>query len=846
MRPFALRLTLLAATAATIVSCDSRLPVSPRAVAGTTDVTDQTAPTITIDAPITGDIIYLGDSVRLVVRATDDVGLKLIAVSAMGVRQMPGSSVVDSVPYVAATSATINSLRQASVNGYVKPVVPTDPNIVRVVFKARAVDQNNNVTDARDVVVSVVTPPNVQVLDPLDQENRARGGVPLPVRVAAQSNVGLAWIGYSVQSEGTAWTPPFTFRDSLPASSLSDTVDLVINVPANAPAGGRMVIRGFARDLGNFLNTSTPITVFIRTVTSRPPVVKQVVPNRLEIRDSIAVEVDGDSVTTVGAVISRTTGTPRDTVVSYPISALVTGAPPHVTGPRTVRVGLNLGNTWQGRTVTIMAFATDLQGRTGYAVPQSVNTPETDSTRAQHALSTIVYGRTFTLPVSGIAGDIAVDTVRGRAFVSNTQHNRLEVWSGATQTFVPTGVAVGSQPWGMALQMDGDTLLVANSGGTNISRVPILDADARTIRENIQRRILTRNTLIYVVTTYRDDATRAIRWRVTGPISYSDRPQYVAQAASGRLYFSTKPTATSPGGTIRYLDPRQAAPDARTVYDYGAVSAPSTFAVFNADFVGSTNKPANDPTDDIITIADHATGTTAADGTISSGSNDVFLSRDGVNGQGGDVEVAAVDVGSLALTDTTFVTVSGNRNWVAFGEGNKGGAARVMLAFDNDPNVVRPFFSPGVAVRDLMDNASEPVFGLALDFTGSTLGVHGNESHFSRVELPFHLRLQGKYNSFDQGAGIAFHPYANGNNLGNADSRLAFIASANGQIEVVDIGYFINRGRLPIKGNFYGPLRVSAPFPGDAARGVVLKLFGLSDRGLVVIDLTQADILAGP
>jgi len=59
------------------------------------------------------------------------------------------------------------------------------------------------------------------------------------------------------------------------------------------------------------------------------------------------------------------------------------------------------------------------------------------------------------------------------------------------------------------------------------------------------------------------------------------------------------------------------------------------------------------------------------------------------------------------------------------------------------------------------------------------------------------------------------------------------------------VAYYINRGKLTLKNNLYGPLRVSRPFPGDPAN-VVLKLFGLSSTGLVVIDLTAADIKPGP
>ncbi|HKW11485.1 MAG TPA: hypothetical protein VJO33_13965, partial [Gemmatimonadaceae bacterium] len=105
-------------------------------------------------------------------------------------------------------------------------------------------------------------------------------------------------------------------------------------------------------------------------------------------------------------------------------------------------------------------------------------------------------------------------------------------------------------------------------------------------------------------------------------------------------------------------------------------------------------------------------------------------------------------------------------------------------------------------------------------------------------------RLQGKYDSFDNGAGVTFHPGANGYTTVASD-RLAFVASQSGYIEIVDIAYFLNRGKLTLKGNLYGPLRASRPFPGDPP-GTLLKLFGLTNAGLVVIDLTAADIRPGP
>jgi hypothetical protein len=78
-----------------------------------------------------------------------------------------------------------------------------------------------------------------------------------------------------------------------------------------------------------------------------------------------------------------------------------------------------------------------------------------------------------------------------------------------------------------------------------------------------------------------------------------------------------------------------------------------------------------------------------------------------------------------------------------------------------------------------------------------------------------------------------------------ASSRLAFVADASGVIEIVDIAYYVNRGRLQLKYPIYGPLRVSGPMPGDPP-AVILKVFAVSLQGLIVIDVTAADIKPAP
>lgn len=52
------------------------------------------------------------------------------------------------------------------------------------------------------------------------------------------------------------------------------------------------------------------------------------------------------------------------------------------------------------------------------------------------------------------------------------------------------------------------------------------------------------------------------------------------------------------------------------------------------------------------------------------------------------------------------------------------------------------------------------------------------------------------------------------------------------------------RGRIPIRENLYGALRAVVPTPAERATDptLVVKLFGLTPEGLVVIDVRRADI----
>jgi hypothetical protein len=72
-------------------------------------------------------------------------------------------------------------------------------------------------------------------------------------------------------------------------------------------------------------------------------------------------------------------------------------------------------------------------------------------------------------------------------------------------------------------------------------------------------------------------------------------------------------------------------------------------------------------------------------------------------------------------------------------------------------------------------------------------------------------------------------------------TRVVFVASADGTIDILDSFHYTSRGKLPVRANLYGPIRVTNRFAGDDP-AVVLKLFGLTTEGLIVIDIRTADI----
>jgi hypothetical protein len=849
MKSRCVRLIACAVGATLVASCDMA-STSPRSSTRTGGIGGTGTPTsITIDsldgvAVTATDTIAIGvgDSLRVAVHLHDLDGLASVTLGGYDVTGAADLGTLDSTLRYSQVIAPVGGAnfptgtKDTVIIRYLQPSLPVDTTAGLLHVDVIAKDVGGD-TAAVSAPLVITAGPRVSVDIPTATDS-ATAGLAMTVTVSVSSTAGLTSLGFRVQGAAN-WPTPFDATFNQTSGGLSTgTFTALVTLPADATPGTFVTITPFATANGQAASAN-PRLVVVKPKTAQAPHVTQDVPARAELTDSVFVTATGNGIVSVGFIASDSTGKVLGTGShSFSVPFAVK------TGPTALALDLSAHPEYQGKRILVTSFAVDQDGLKGFSVPATSTASQADSAQAFSDTLLVAYGQTFAEPRPGVMGDLIIDRGRGNVFVSNTNSNRLELWQGATRAFDPLGIAVGSLPWGMTLDNSGDTLLVANSGGTNISKVFVASSNPRSMQEVLSARLLTRSTVAYKVTQSIDDKTGKITITLfEPPTTYSDRPQYVAESKAGRVFYSTRPTTEKPAGTIRWLDPTLAVPDPKQIYAYGKfVDDPTVFAVMNSDSVLVTTDKGVVAA---ITICDHLYGTNDAGACFSA--NNIQDAAAGAQAYGGDVVlVPQLDLPSLGLTDTTFVATSGDRTWVAFGEGNtQGGVGRVMMVNDPDPaTTTPPFFSPSIPVQDLLNNASESVSGLALDATGQTVAARGSSSYFATVSNPFHLRLQGFYPSFGTGSGIAFHPSANGT-LSPADVRLAFVASANGSIEVTDIANYINRGVLPIKANLYGPLRATLPFPGDPA-DVVLKLFGLTSNGLLVIDLRAGDIRSVP
>jgi hypothetical protein len=784
---------------------------------------------------------------------TSSSGDKIVPTVTLAVEGLSASAAkTDSVNVRSSLNVTVNANDNASIQSVVTSVVidgavlrsdsvanATGSNAVTrtsklqlggvrpgqvIVIRATAYDNGGNKGSAE--VTAVAFDPAIPRVLVLNPDIAVIGGGTYTFNVQGVDSLGITKIGYR-SSGPSVLTRSDSSLLSVPYPK-NDTVTFSFTVPSSVAVGTTFTVEPFAENRDALRGTGDKVTVTVVAPgqDTQTPLVYQTVPPRMETGDSLdltARDPDG-LVKTIGYVVKDSTGVQLASVefpVASPAQQVVR------------RVEWNVPIALRGRGLFVIGYAVDQANHKGYSVSTGTNIPVATDGLAKRDPTVYAFGHTTALPDGSLGADIAVDTARSRVYVSNIKKNQLEAFNYGATVSKLAAVSVGAQPWGMTIDNSGSFLLVANSGGTNISRV---DLSSRT--ETSRKK--TANAYLSDVGWSKDQTSGGYKYSVSAPIDYSDRPQYIAQSASGALYYSTRPTTEATPGTLRriddFLDPRA---EPRQIWQYGAV-ARGHWVILNADDVDVLEGQNGVP--DSIIVCDHPVGTnpTAAqcfqDATIPGAV--ASLRAIGAN----VAEVKDLSVGSLALPDTNFVAVGGDRRRVAFGEANSGGAAgRVVLVFDpsGTPAYGEQYSAP-IEVKDLTNNASDHVFGIAINNNSSNIAVHGIETFFSDSSL----RLQGKFATFNSGAGVAFHPGNVDEQTADLSARVAFVASGDYSIQIVDSYSYRLRGRIPIRSNLYGPLRAVAPTPGERASdpSLVVKLFGLTPEGLVMIDVHASDI----
>ena len=797
------------------------------------NIADAIPPVVTILSPTAGAPLLIGDSVDIRSALSDNVALKRFTLKGFSVRGNPqlGATdtvtLYDSVQFIYTSVMTVDTLSRRM--RYNK--VATTAADQEVIFRAIVYDVTGN-ADTAYLRQPLVSGPKVIVA----ADSTAWPNKEITVSLTViDSTPNIYRYGYTATMSNGVVVKDTTIFPSGQQFIQSQTTFIV---PANAPIGGRITIVPRATDGGG--NIGSGNTVFIPIIAEPrdnvPPAVYQLVPARLE--QGAAIRVDAHDASAVRLIGYEMRTLPDSVLVS-------SGSVSRASGTRktndTATFVINYDRSMRGKRAYFISYAEDSLGNRGFSQQTGLTTPQSDATLAKRDTSLLVFGVTYALPAGSLGADIAVDTnpTRKRVFITDVRNGGVFVWedSSATRTapgFRPTKISVGAFPWGMALDTSGNKLYVANSGGTNIDVV-----DLNTLSDLRGQRVQTPGTAVYDVAWSVNQTTQQLKYSAFRAINYSDRPQYIAQSANGNLYFSTRPTSAAPAGTLRRIDDPLGRPRMRQVWQYASAQA-FKYSIFNADsvFIYASTGAASDAIQicdsDINTNVSYCSGvwTTAeqamADPALRSHAVDVELVND-------------IDVNSLTLPDTNFVASGTDGRRIAFGEGaTSGRPGRVVTVLDSlGMTYSQALYSRPLQIRDLVNNASDQIYGIALNKKSNYLAIHGAETFFADTAL----RLQGKFGTSSRGAGIAFNPGNDSKNAADAVSQ-AFVASADSTLEVVDSYYFRLRQKLPLRTNLYGALRVWYNFnPGN---GVILKIYGLTSEGLVVIDIRPEDLLQLP
>jgi hypothetical protein len=775
---------------------------------------DRVPPTLTL-TPVTGQADTV---ISFTTEATDNLGLKTIHVQAIG-----------AVGFVYDTTFTsaVTTI-QLPFKLFASRSVPAG---TPVTITAEAFDGagNSSGIDTLRMATGNVPPPEVRVISPTSGSSAVLGKSIL-VTVMGKTAI-------KVRSLGLMTTGPVVRADSVVYSSpLLDSLTMqdTIAIPVTATAG-TLTITPFLRDSLGQRAVGPPITITVQTAAqiNSVPVVNayctgsQAFDNacghgkRVEVTDTVHVEADDPSgIAQLGYEVRSAVGGPIDDQATFASNGQLTFQ------PHTFQMKLPYTNF--PTTAYIQVFAQNTNGVRAYAKLAS-GADRIDTV-------TVVAGVTRPLPAGGQVADALYHPGKDRLYLTNITRNQVEVFNLADSSF-KAPVIVGSRPWGLtAWPRDrqgtmGDTLLIANSGGTDISYVNLNSggSGAEVFRYALP------NIIVYSVTTV-TSGTSGLPFQQFTRYDFSDRPQFPAATcmqvggvcSEVILAYTTTPTPgqTAPfdknNGTIRWENLTR-----------GVTAAGKTDYHTSHFFFEHAEGQGNGRADTLRVVRYDANG---IDSTVL-----VAYKRHA----GNKAYSIVVRVPELAFRDTTFARNSGDFHRAIFGEGGSVFGSRAV-AFDADrgietvlpdsAGILQPIdtpsidrgVSPSTAVSDFIANTFAEVKGVAINFDGSLSAIRADSTYL----LNPLLRLQGVMGTTVSNAGLDFHPLNTGPNSFPLNTRLLFAASSEPQIDIFDTHCYQRVSSIPIRDPIIGPIK--AAYRTSTGQ---LVLVGATARGVVIAQL---------
>ena len=771
---------------------------------------DRTAPSLSVVRATSADSVF-----AFTVTANDNLGIKFVRAKLSGALQ---KSIADTV--------------RAAVTAYTKNFTIAVPAAVtpgsQVILVTQAEDGNGNLSrpDTTLMAVGSRQPGTVAITSPQGNTQAVRGrSVVLSIAAATIRKVRVVGFSITPPAGGTAIAGDSTPYSSPLRDSLSTTLSFLI--PATANAGIYQVVP-FVVDSAGQRTAGIPVPIEVLLTgsgTTVPRITRFGTTGRVESTDTLFVEAqDPVGVGFVGYDVRTLAGVPmrRDSIA-------VAGGPTSV--PVTLRMRLPAPIAGAATRLVIRAFARNTEGR--------IN----DTLTTARDTITLVAGTTRPLPDGGAVADGYYHEPTGRLYLTNIERNQLEVFNFDSLNFQSTPIAVGSRPWGITVFPAGrgnpigpvtNRLIVANSGGTNLSFVD-LNADGSG-REN--ERYLLPNIVAYKVSLSGNLVTKTV-------VDFSDRPQFIGAVCNlscteTTVIYSTTPTGGQTSGFA----------------DKGTIRSENLrHKASHLFFEHATNL--KDNKGDSLEVMRFKSGNYGTDSLLVP-----FPIPMTEVGGSGLVRYSGklVTMQDIGFRDTTFVRNSANFRRVVMGEGGIAKGSRT-LSYDTDAGMRRDTIrfvldsatgrvgtfvssiayidggmSPPGDVSDLIANAFSGVRGVAVSADGELFAIRADSTYLFNSTLRQYGLLQTKGGN----AGFDFHPLnAPGSNLsgGSLATRLSFAASREPILEVFDTRCFQRVGVISIKDPIIGPLKT-------AVRGTRIIAVGVTARGVVVLDLDPNDYRA--